>query len=300
MREPALPATRKFHLTRGDTMEQVSTHKTAEQTVQAIFALDFEQVKTKLMSKTEGHGWSRAEADRHELEYKRYLALLVKYPDETIAPSMNADKFWHGHILDTMKYAADCKNVFGYFLHHYPYFGMRGEEDAARLKAAGKAMRRLYEQEFGTAKSESEAYCGAASDKADAVAYCGTAAVAYCGAASGPAAQATQEAAYCGTANVSYCGAAAGKEQHAAYCGAVAGKAEATAEAYCGVASVAYCGATSAVAYCGAAVQADGSGEDEVAYCGAAGSTAYCGALSSKLAAGPAEVAYCGAVADRK
>src|SRR6266849_4883328 len=114
--------------------------------------------KIKLMDPEEGQGWSREYVNQMAIEYKRFLTLSVKYSEETIAPSKDVDKFWHGHILDTMKYAEDCQNVFGYFLHHFPYFGMRGEEDAANLAEAGRTTKRLYEQEFGEAVQAKAAY----------------------------------------------------------------------------------------------------------------------------------------------
>jgi hypothetical protein len=79
-----------------------------------------------------------------------------------LAPSKDVDKFWHGHILDTLKYAEDCQNVFGYFLHHFPYFGMRGEEDAANLRAASANMHAIYEREFGEALPNEAVFCAAA------------------------------------------------------------------------------------------------------------------------------------------
>lgn len=149
-------------------MNQNSREKTPAQMVEAIFTLDLDPIKFKLMDKKEGHGWTAAEADRHELEYKRFLTLLAKYPEEMIAPDTDVDKFWHGHILDTMKYMVDCENVFGYFLHHFPYFGMRGEQDAANLADAAVNTRRLYELEFGEAKAGDVSYCGRRN-----VSYCG-------------------------------------------------------------------------------------------------------------------------------
>ncbi|HSW20197.1 MAG TPA: hypothetical protein VLJ86_23450, partial [Ramlibacter sp.] len=59
------------------------------------------------------------------------------------------DRFWHMHILDTRKYAADCEASFGHFVHHFPYLGLRGEEDAQALQAAFLQMQALYVQEFG-------------------------------------------------------------------------------------------------------------------------------------------------------
>lgn len=136
--------------------------KPVAQTVAAIQSLDLDPIKLKLMDAEEGQGWSREYAEQMEVAYKRFLTLLVRFPDETIAPTKDVDKFWHGHILDTMKYAEDCENVFGYFLHHFPYFGMRGEQDAADLRAASERMHEIYEREFGEALSGGPTWCMAA------------------------------------------------------------------------------------------------------------------------------------------
>jgi len=173
-------------------------HKPVEHVVAAIQALDLDPIKLKLMDPEEGQGWSREYVDRMELAYKRFLTLMVKFPDETIAPTKDVDKFWHGHILDTMKYAEDCQNVFGYYLHHFPYFGMRGEQDAADLRAAAARMHAIYEREFGEALPSGAAWCMAAKPevKADS-AWCMAAkpqASAWCMAA-GPEAKA--ESAWC-------------------------------------------------------------------------------------------------------
>ena len=138
------------------------TDRTVEQIVAGIRALDLDPIKLKLMDPEEGQGWSREHADRMEIAYKRFLTLMVRYPDQAIAPTKDVDKFWHGHILDTMKYAEDCQNVFGYFLHHFPYFGMRGDEDAANLRAAAENMHALYRREFGEAIPSGTAWCMAA------------------------------------------------------------------------------------------------------------------------------------------
>ena len=136
--------------------------KPVAQVVAAIQGLDLDPIKLKLTDREEGQGWSREYADRMELAYKRFLTLLVKFPEETIAPTKDVDKFWHAHILDTLKYAADCESVFGYFLHHFPYFGMRGEQDAADLRAAAARMHEIYEREFGEAMSGAAPFCMAA------------------------------------------------------------------------------------------------------------------------------------------
>jgi len=251
-------------------MHTQSQAKTPEQIVEAIFTLDLEPIKFKLMDKEEGHGWSRAEADRHELEYKRFLALWVKFPNHSVAPSKEADKFWHGHILDTMKYAEDCNKVFGYFVHHFPYLGMRGDEDAANLQKAFGNMQRLYEQEFGASTlneiNNDASYCGAAapfhSKEVTYAAYCGASKAAYCGAAKQLETDEAKHAAYCGASKAAYCGAAKQLEteeaKHAAYCGA------------------------SKAAYCGAAKQLETEEAKHAAYCGAS-KAAYCGAAAKNI-----------------
>lgn len=168
--------------------------KPVAQIVAGIQALDLDPIKVKLMDAEEGQGWTREYADAMEVAYKRFLTLLVKYPETTVAPSKEIDKFWHAHILDTLKYAEDCQQVFGYFLHHFPYFGLRGEADAAQLAQAGEAMERLYREEFGEAMPMASAYCFAAKPESKS---------AYCFAAK-PQAQ----SAYCFAAKPAYCFAA--------------------------------------------------------------------------------------------
>jgi hypothetical protein len=238
------------------------TARPTEQVIAAIQALDLDPIKVKLMDSEEGQGWSRKYVDQMEIAYKRFLILSVKYPEKTIAPSKDVDKFWHGHILDTMKYAEDCKNVFGYFLHHFPYFGMRGEEDAANLAEAGRTTQRLYEQEFGKAVPSQAAMCGVA--VTDRPAMCGVAVrkdtAAMCGVA------VTDRPAMCGVAvrkdTAAMCGVAV--TDRPAMCGVAVRKDTA---AMCGVAvandSAAMCGV--AVSMCGVAVT-----KDAAAMCGVA------------------------------
>ena len=201
-------------------MQMQSEGKPVEQIVAAIQALDLEPIKFKLMDTEEGQGWPREYVEQMAIAYKRFLTLSVKYPEETIAPSKDVDKFWHGHILDTMKYAEDCQNVFGYFVHHFPYFGMRGEEDAANLAEAGRTTKRLYEQEFGETVPSRASMCGVAVTR-DQAAMCGVA-VSTCGAT------VTKDAAMCGVAvtrnQAAMCGVAVANDA-AAMCG-VAKKAD--------------------------------------------------------------------------
>lgn len=119
--------------------------------------LDLDPIKIKLMDPEEGKGWSLERADEVEKWYKRYLFLCAKYDEIPLVPVADIDDFWHQHILDTRKYAADCEWVFGYFLHHFPYFGMRGEDDAAALTSAAEDTLRIFEAEYGETPANSAA-----------------------------------------------------------------------------------------------------------------------------------------------
>jgi hypothetical protein len=130
-----------------------------------IAALDLDAIKVKLMHQESGEGWSLAYADSVEFEYRRFLYLMKEFPNEQAAPLFDVDVFWHYHILDTMKYAADCQAVFGYFLHHFPYVGLRGEDDLRAHQRVGVRMRELYEQTYGERYIRQETAGRAATDK---------------------------------------------------------------------------------------------------------------------------------------
>jgi hypothetical protein len=123
---------------------------------QAIAELDLDPIKVKLMHKEGGEGWTLEYANSIELEYRRFLYLMKMFPNEVTAPLEAVDTFWHYHILDTMKYMVDCDSVFGYFLHHFPYLGMRGADDEEVLKGAGARMQELYEETFDEAYVRSQ------------------------------------------------------------------------------------------------------------------------------------------------
>jgi hypothetical protein len=114
-----------------------------------ISALDLNPIKTKLMHKESGEGWSLERANAVETEYRRFLYLMKAFPHVETAPLVDVDTFWHYHILDTMKYARDCEQAFGYFVHHYPYLGMEGENGVELQQQAGERMRELYVSTFG-------------------------------------------------------------------------------------------------------------------------------------------------------
>ena len=117
--------------------------------VELIKSIDFTQLKEKLMDPNEGKGWSKDECNDLELLYKDFLVLMLKYPEKSIVPTTMIDEFWHAHILDTRKYHEDCKLIYGEYLHHFPYFGLRGESDKKDLEDSFTATKKLWVSEFG-------------------------------------------------------------------------------------------------------------------------------------------------------
>ena len=114
-----------------------------------ILALDLSMVKMKLMDAEEGLGWSGSLVNAVEVEYRKFLYLNLLRPTGDVVPSKLVDDMWHFHILDTRAYAEDCNAVFGNFFHHFPYWGMRGEEDFHSLQEGWVRTLRFYEEVFG-------------------------------------------------------------------------------------------------------------------------------------------------------
>lgn len=269
---------------------------------EVIAALDLNPIKVKLMHKESGEGWSLERANATEIEYRRFLYLMKAFPNEETAPLVDVDTFWHYHILDTMKYASDCEQAFGYFLHHYPYIGLRGEDDIAVQEQAGQRMRELYESTFGEpyVKEVDAAWCGRA--PADVV---GAAAqAAWCGRAPATAAGGAGLTAWCGRAPVSaiaaavrtaWCGRAPEAAQETAWCGRAPAAAGAKKTAWCGRAPE----VVKQAAWCGRA-PVDSAAKVETAWCGRApvastieAQTAWCGRAPANTAA-EVQTAWCG------
>lgn len=125
-----------------------SIHTTDEKTKKLISELDLEPIKFKLINEKKEGKWSLEQADLVEKWYKRFLFLCAKNPNKAIVPNQIIDKFWHQHILDAEKYQKDCEKVFGYLLHHFPYFGTRDEKDKENLTVAAKSTKKLYQEYF--------------------------------------------------------------------------------------------------------------------------------------------------------
>lgn len=112
-----------------------------------IDELDLTPIANNMVVK---QGWLRSEVDDACRLYRNFLYLQCKYPEETIVPSEDVDEVWHNHILDTNKYQKDCQNLFGEFLHHYPYFGIDGKSTLIDLSNAFDTTQKLHFAEFGS------------------------------------------------------------------------------------------------------------------------------------------------------
>jgi hypothetical protein len=111
--------------------------------------LDLSNVKMKLADPEEGKDYDAGHLELMEQEYRRFLALHLAHPEMDVVPCKIVDEMWHQHILDTAAYRHDCETVFGFYLDHFPYFGMRGEDDAQALQDAyGETIAR-YRDAFG-------------------------------------------------------------------------------------------------------------------------------------------------------
>lgn len=111
--------------------------------------LDLTNVRMRLADSEEGKGYGDERLDLLESEYRKFLALHMVYPEMDVVPCKIVDEMWHQHILDTAAYREDCEAIFGRFLDHFPYFGMRGEEDAQALHDAYAITIERYREAFG-------------------------------------------------------------------------------------------------------------------------------------------------------
>jgi hypothetical protein len=115
-----------------------------------IAHIDFTMLREKLIMSPEegGQSWSVEMAEKAEAKYKKWLFLKLKYENVLIPPPRDIDTFWHGHIVDSLAYTRDTAAIFGQYVHHYPYFGMRGQADHQKLLDAFENTKRLYREEY--------------------------------------------------------------------------------------------------------------------------------------------------------
>ena len=116
-----------------------------------IQALQFTQIihKLSLPKDMEGKAWDKIKIESAESEYKRFLTLIFRYPNQKFVPNKLMDEFWHMHILDTAAYRRDCKSIFGCFVDHYPYYGLNGKLDKMSLDKDFQKTKKFYMLNFG-------------------------------------------------------------------------------------------------------------------------------------------------------
>ena len=132
----------------------VHTDEALDRALARVHQLDFTMLQRKLVM--EGMT-EESYADAEDL-YRRFLALTLRYPDQTICPTGPIDAIWHAHILDTEAYVRDCDALFGHYLHHFPYFGLRGPEDRADLERAFAESIDLFIRHFGIDPTAGDAH----------------------------------------------------------------------------------------------------------------------------------------------
>lgn len=142
-----------------------STLNLIEAGLVALASLDLTKVKRKLCEPTSkgGQGWTRAQADKAETWYRRFLEMRIRDgASKGRVPNRAVDVFWHQHILDTRAYVADCQALFGEFFHHNPYGSERGLADPFRdtnarfqelFREDPQGMTRLFGQELARAST---------------------------------------------------------------------------------------------------------------------------------------------------
>ncbi|MCX7124710.1 MAG: hypothetical protein NTU49_02960 [Gammaproteobacteria bacterium] len=121
---------------------------TIEEAKAYIDSIDFSMIIDKIVSTKH---WKKSDVSKICDFYKNFLFLKKKYFQdyEQLPPSEEVDEFWHNHILDTKKYKHDCDKIFGFYLDHYPYFGIDGKTNRQDLDNAFNEIQKLHYKEFG-------------------------------------------------------------------------------------------------------------------------------------------------------
>ncbi len=115
-----------------------------------VEALDLEPVVFKLVRPDAGEkGLSLELADLGAGLYRCFLKLCGWHPGTSVVPTAAIDQVWHAHLLDSAKYRTDCMAVFGRFLDHFPYAGLRGEQDRVAWLDSFARTRALFRDHFG-------------------------------------------------------------------------------------------------------------------------------------------------------
>lgn len=97
--------------------------------------------------------WSAARTSLGVLWYRRYLWASYKHGVRPVfAIIQEADEIWHGHIVYTKRYRADCKRIFGRYLDHTPYHGRTTKQMKSAFDGAVTWFKKEYPDDFPEAK----------------------------------------------------------------------------------------------------------------------------------------------------
>ncbi len=114
-----------------------------------VDALDLEPVSWRLLHPDPGDVAPRRREVRESVAlYRCFLKLCVLYPDAVLVPARRIDRAWHAHLLDTVRYRADCEFALGRFLDHFPSFGLRGARERSRWRDELARTGELFREHF--------------------------------------------------------------------------------------------------------------------------------------------------------
>lgn len=109
-----------------------------------IASLDLTEMRDQLVDYL---NWAPEHAAFAEHRYRRFLYLKTTLPEGHASPSPDVDEFWHQHIINTIRYGADCQSIAGRFLHHL-FLSPKDEHDARKLAACRVTTSAFYEALF--------------------------------------------------------------------------------------------------------------------------------------------------------
>ena len=111
--------------------------------------MNLKAIAYQLTQSRSGPHWGYQRTKKAISHYLAFLFLVNQYPRLSLIPTQDIDQVWHYHILDTEQYAKDCEMLFGCFIHHVPYAGMRGDGDRQRWLSAFAMTQVLFQNHFG-------------------------------------------------------------------------------------------------------------------------------------------------------
>ncbi|SKB31050.1 glycine-rich domain-containing protein [Malaciobacter marinus] len=123
------------------------TIKEFNEAYKLVETLDFTLAIEKLQTQSTG-GWTKKRAIKAVNDYKKYLAITKVLDGYQLVPNGDIDEIWHYHIMDTRQYVKDCYEIFGGFLHHYPYFGMIDEENEKKWLETQEVSQNIWKNLF--------------------------------------------------------------------------------------------------------------------------------------------------------